>query len=58
LEDTTNGILAAKRAGMYCLAFHNPHSGEQDLSLADRVVEKIAEIEVEELLSLPLGEGC
>ena len=58
LEDTTNGILAAKRAGMYCIAFHNPHSGEQDLSLADRVVEKIAEIEVEELLSLPLGEGC
>ena len=58
LEDTTNGILAAKRAGMYCIAFHNLHSGEQDLSLADRVVEKIAEIEVEELLSLPLGEGC
>ena len=58
LEDTTNGILAAKRAGMYCIAFHNPHSGEQDLSLADRVVEKMAEIEVEELLSLPLGEGC
>lgn len=58
LEDTTNGIMAAKRAGMYCIAFHNPHSGEQDLSLADRVVEKIAEIDVEELLSLPLGTAA
>jgi hypothetical protein len=36
---------------MYCIAFHNPHSGEQDLSLADRVVESVAEIEVQELLA-------
>ena len=51
LEDTANGILAAKRAGMYCIAFHNPNSGEQDLSLADRVVESIEEIKVPELLA-------
>lgn len=44
LEDTASGVLAAKRAGMYCIAYRNPHSGNQDLSLADRVVEKIEEI--------------
>lgn len=49
LEDTENGIMAAKNAGMYCIAFHNPHSGEQDLSLADRVVEHINEIDVTKL---------
>lgn len=49
LEDTKNGILAAKNAGMYCIAFRNPHSGQQDLSLADRVVERISEIDVTKL---------
>lgn len=46
LEDTQNGIMAAKNAGMHCIAFRNPHSGAQDLSLADRVVACIREIEV------------
>jgi beta-phosphoglucomutase-like phosphatase (HAD superfamily) len=49
LEDTKNGILAAKNAGMYCIAFRNPNSGQQDLSLADRVVDRISEIDVTEL---------
>lgn len=44
LEDTASGILAAKRAGMYCIAYRNPNSGNQDLSLADRVVEKIEDV--------------
>ena len=44
LEDTASGILAAKRAGMYCIAYRNPNSGNQDLSLADRVVEHIGDI--------------
>ena len=44
LEDTENGILAAKRAGMYCIAYRNPHSGAQDLSAADRIVDSPAEI--------------
>lgn len=46
LEDTASGILAAKRAGMYCIAYRNPNSGRQDLSLADRVVEKIEDIKL------------
>ncbi len=34
VEDSTNGTLAAKAAGMRCLGFTNPDSGEQDLSAA------------------------
>ncbi|OUM93786.1 MAG: phosphatase [Thermobacillus sp. ZCTH02-B1] len=51
LEDSRNGVLAAKRAGMYCIGFANPNSGNQDLSLADRVVSAIDEIHVEHLLA-------
>ncbi len=40
IEDSTNGILAAKRAGMRCIALRNPHSGAQDLSRADYVVDR------------------
>ena len=47
LEDTKNGILAAKGAGMYCIAYRNPHSGKQDLSLADCIVEDISEIKLD-----------
>ncbi len=46
IEDTTNGIRAAKAAGMYCVAYRNPNSGEQDLSLADRVVDSFSEIKI------------
>lgn len=45
LEDTANGLLAAKRAGMRAIAFRNPNSGQQDLSLADAVVDRPADVE-------------
>jgi HAD superfamily hydrolase (TIGR01509 family) len=44
IEDSTNGIRAAKTAGMYCIGFKNPHSGDQDLSEADFVVEKMTDV--------------
>lgn len=47
LEDTKAGIQAAKSAGMYCIAYHNPNSGNQDLSQADWIVEQISDIFVE-----------
>lgn len=43
IEDSANGIKAAKDAGMYCIAFSNPNSGNQNLSLADNVIDKITE---------------
>lgn len=46
LEDADAGITAAKRAGMYCIAYRNPCSGEQSLSGADLIVDSIAEIDL------------
>ena len=44
VEDTKNGVLAAKGAGMYCIGYRNPHSGSQDLSKADRIIEAMTEL--------------
>lgn len=44
IEDTENGVRAAKAAGMYCIGFRSPHSPGQDLSLADCVVSDMAEV--------------
>lgn len=39
-EDSQVGVVAAKRAGMYCVAVRNPHAQmRQDLSAADVVVD-------------------
>jgi beta-phosphoglucomutase family hydrolase len=43
-EDSKNGVLAAKKAGMKCIAFYNPHSGNQDLSQADKIIRSFAEV--------------
>lgn len=44
IEDSTNGIKAAKAAGMYCIAFAGPGSELQDQSQADRVVADFGEL--------------
>jgi len=38
IEDSENGVLAAKKAGMKCIGYRNPNSGKQDLHGADIVV--------------------
>ena len=49
IEDSKNGTLAAKAAGMTCIGFANPNSGDQDLSKADRIVQSIKDIHIEYL---------
>ena len=49
LEDAGMGVQAAKAAGMYCIGYRNPNSGQQDLSLADQLVDHISEIDIEKL---------
>lgn len=49
LEDSTNGIAAAKAAGMKCIGFANKDSGNQDHSKADIVVKFIREIVVQDI---------
>lgn len=38
VEDSFNGCKAAKAAGMFCVGYYNPDSGDQDLSVADAVI--------------------
>jgi len=44
VEDSANGVLAAKNAGMYCVAYRNISSGKQDLSPADMIINSFEEI--------------
>ncbi len=44
VEDSHNGVLAAKAAGMMCIGYINPHSGKQDLSMADYVIDDMGRI--------------
>ena len=46
IEDTENGARAAKAAGMYCIGFVSPHSGKQDLSMADEIIDDMADIDL------------
>ena len=43
VEDSANGVRAAKEAGMYCIGFRNLSSGNQDLSPADVIVDSLQE---------------
>ncbi len=49
IEDSTNGVKSAKSAGMYCLGYHNPHSGRQDISAADKIINSFTKINIEDL---------
>lgn len=44
IEDSTNGIKAAKSAGMYCIAYAGPGSELQDQSYADRIITDFNEL--------------
>lgn len=46
VEDATAGIVAAKAAGMRCIAVRNPNSGAQDFSQADEVIDRYAAIKL------------
>lgn len=44
LEDSKNGVQAAKSAGMSCIGFKNPNSGNQDLSKSDLLIHSMSDI--------------
>lgn len=46
IEDSTNGILAAKAAGIYCVGFDSPNSKLQDYSKADKVIYDFNELKI------------
>ena len=44
IEDSTNGIAAAKAAGIFCVGFKSPHSSGQDYSKADVIISSFEDI--------------
>jgi HAD superfamily hydrolase (TIGR01509 family) len=50
IEDSPNGVIAAKRAGMRCVAIPNSITSRLDLSAADLVLRSLAEVTLQDLL--------
>jgi HAD superfamily hydrolase (TIGR01509 family) len=44
IEDSTNGVKAAKAAGIFCVGYNSVHSKDQNLDLADVVVSHFGEL--------------
>ena len=44
VEDSFNGSTAAKAAGMYCIGYDNPDSGEQNLEKADVIIDYMPDV--------------
>ncbi len=49
IEDSTNGIIAAKAAGIYCIGYDSFHSKLQDYSLADSVISDFRELNAQQI---------
>ncbi len=49
IEDSTNGIIASKRAEIFCAGYRSANSKLQDYSLADVVVDDYSQLTLEDL---------
>jgi beta-phosphoglucomutase-like phosphatase (HAD superfamily) len=47
IEDSTNGVKAAKAAGIYCVGYISEHSKDQHLDEADIVINHFKELSAE-----------
>jgi len=52
IEDSTNGVLAAKAAGIYCVGYNSIHSKLQDLSKADLIINHFNELDYNTIANL------
>ncbi len=52
IEDSTNGIKAAKAAKLFCIAYKSPHSKGQDYNKADIIISDFNEINYNKLKAL------
>jgi HAD superfamily hydrolase (TIGR01509 family) len=50
LEDSPNGVLAAKRAGLFCVAVPNSLTRQMPLDHADRLVDSLADLPLQDLV--------
>jgi HAD superfamily hydrolase (TIGR01509 family) len=49
-EDTLNGVIAAKRAGLYCVAIPGPITRYSPMPDADMIVQSLQDVLLEELV--------
>ncbi|MCA1725945.1 MAG: HAD-IA family hydrolase, partial [Thermomicrobia bacterium] len=60
LEDSPNGIAAAKAAGLFCVAIPNAMTRDLDLSVADLRLTSLADLPLAQLLAIaenpPVGD--
>ncbi|MBD3581114.1 HAD family hydrolase [Flavobacterium selenitireducens] len=49
IEDSTNGVRAAKAAGLFCIGYVSENSKAQDLSQADIIIEHFNQVDSEML---------
>lgn len=52
IEDSTNGMKAANKAEIYCVAYKSEHSVNQDYSYADLIIDDFEEISFSNTTSL------
>lgn len=52
IEDSKNGVRAAKAAGMKCVGFQNVNSGNQDLTGADLIISSMEDLNIKRLEEL------
>lgn len=57
IEDSPHGISGGKAAGMTCIGFKNPNSGDQDLSNADLTVNDFSAESIECIIKLATSPG-
>ncbi|MBF9237509.1 HAD family hydrolase [Hymenobacter sp. BT683] len=58
IEDSANGVSAAKAAGIYCVGYASPHSAGQDLHHADRIIQHFSELTAQEIVGIrPVGKS-
>jgi HAD superfamily hydrolase (TIGR01509 family) len=56
-EDSPNGILAAKRAGLFCVTVPNELTAGMSLEMADMRLDSLADLSLEELLKAVDGRN-
>lgn len=52
IEDSTNGVHAAKAAGLFCIGYDSHHSKAQDLAEADMIIDDFEKINFQTISQL------
>ena len=55
IEDSANGVTAAKAAGIYCIGYASEHSAGQDLHHADRIIQHFAELTATDIMAITVA---